>query len=146
MWAVAPYKIDGRIQETFRRHKINYGTSQPQYNQANGNIIVIHYTNVLERNHDKQNNQWHDRWFHTVSKMTQPMYQSLLGGEQLACDHPTDQHLQVRCPQAHDCRIPRCGVQRNCVVSMWMVNGPVTTHGFQTRDQYRGHRGSFVAR
>ena len=35
---------------------------------------------------------------------------SLLGGERLTYDHPTDRHVQVRSRQAHDRGILVCGV------------------------------------
>ena len=65
---VNPHMTDRKTQETDKRRKSNYNTSQPQYNQENVNIRVIRYTDVPERDHNKQNNQWHDRWFpHSVA-------------------------------------------------------------------------------
>ena len=57
MWGVAPIGSMEMHRSCTRDEKEQLHTSPPQYNDANGNVIVIHTTNILERDHNKQNKQ-----------------------------------------------------------------------------------------
>ena len=58
---VVLHKIDEWAQETYKKTKEQLHASKSQYNQDNVNVIGIHHANVQDHDHNKQNNQWHDR-------------------------------------------------------------------------------------